>query len=383
MIYFDNAATTFRKPESVINAAVSAMQYLGANPGRSGHSLSLRAGMLVYSTRKKLAKLLGAGDAERIVFSLNCTQALNTAILGTVVGGGNVVTTTMEHNSVLRPLFELQRAGRITVSIAEPNERGVVTADAIERALTPRTYLVAVNHVSNVTGAVAPIDEIGRLCRKRNLRLLVDGAQSVGYGDIDMNEQNIDFLAVAPHKGLHALQGVGVLAIGPHVDVRPTFFGGTGTLSESVFQPRELPESLESGTLPTPAIAALNAAITHHEKTRAETRRRLRELSAYTLEKLASVRGIKIYTAPDTYNGIVSFNIANLGSMDACNILSAQYDIAVRGGLHCAPLIHRYLGTLKSGMIRVSLSADNTFPEVDFFLRAVRELAETEAIGRM
>lgn len=382
MIYFDNSATSRFKPECVVNAAVSAIKNLSANPGRSGHSLSLKAGMLVYSTRKKVAKLLGATDPERIIFTLNCTQALNTAIQGSAVSGGNVVTTALEHNSVLRPLFELQRAGKITVSIVEPSKRGTVSAEDIEAAITPRTYMVAVNHVSNVTGAVNPIYEIGKICRKKNVKFLVDGAQSVGYGDVDMEEQNIDMLAVAPHKGLHALQGVGILALSAQTELRPLLFGGTGTQSESVFQPTELPEALESGTLPTPAIAALNAAVTHNEKVRTEARRRLRELSVYALENLARIRGIKIYTAPETYNGMISFGIDGIGSMDACNILSSQYDIAVRGGLHCAPLVHRHLGTLKSGIIRASLSNDNTYPEIDFFLRAVRELCETEEKGR-
>lgn len=382
MIYFDNSATSGVKPESVINAAVSAMKFMSANPGRSGHSLSLKAGMLIYSTRKKAAKLLGLSEPERIVFSLNCTQALNTAILGTVQDGGNVVTTVTEHNSVLRPLFELQRAGKITVSLAEPNEHGVITANAIERALTPRTYMVAVNHVSNVTGATNSIDEIGKLCRKRGIKFLVDGAQSVGYGEINMSEQNIDYLAVAPHKGLHAIQGIGILALGADAP-QPIIYGGTGTQSENVLQPSELPESLESGTLPTPAIAALNAAITHNEKTRAQSREKIHELSAYILETLQTIRGVKIYTPQNVFNGMISFNIRGIGSMDASNILSSQYDIAVRGGLHCAPLIHRHLGTVETGIIRASISGDNTFGEAEFFLKAVKEIAETEYKGNI
>lgn len=382
MIYFDNSATSGVKPESVINAAVSAMKFMSANPGRSGHSLSLKAGMLVYSTRKKAAKLLGLSEPERIVFSLNCTQALNTAILGTVQDGGNVVTTVTEHNSVLRPLFELQRAGKITVSLAEPNEHGVITANAIERALTPRTYMVAVNHVSNVTGATNSIDEIGKLCRKRGIKFLVDGAQSVGYGEINISEQNIDYLAVAPHKGLHAIQGIGILALGADAP-QPIIYGGTGTQSENVLQPSELPESLESGTLPTPAIAALNAAITHNEKTRAQSREKIHELSAYILETLQTIRGVKIYTPQNVFNGMISFNIRGIGSMDASNILSSQYDIAVRGGLHCAPLMHRHLGTVETGIIRASISGDNTFGEAEFFLKAVKEIAETEYKGNI
>lgn len=378
MIYFDNAATSGAKPPEVIHAAVNAMEHLSANPGRSGHSLSLKAGLLVYSVRKKAAELLGASCPERIIFTLNCTQALNTALLGTAVTGGHVVTTANEHNSVLRPLFHLQRLGRITVSVVPPEQNGAVSASAIERALTPRTYLVAVNHISNVTGAVAPLDEIGNLCRKHRLRLLVDGAQSVGYGELNMREQNIDYLAVAPHKGLHALQGVGILALGDDAPVRPILFGGTGTQSESVFQPAEFPEALESGTLPTPAIAALGAAITHNQKTRGATRRKLRDLSAYILGELARIPGVHIYNPPGLYNGMVSFTIDGLSSMDAGNILNTQYDVAVRGGLHCAPLIHRRLGTLQSGIVRASLGYDNTEEEASFFIRAVREMAEIE-----
>ncbi len=380
MIYFDNSATSYVKPECVIGALTSAARHLSANPGRSGHSLSLRAGMLVYDTRKKAAALLGT-ESERIVFTSGCTQALNLAILGTVMDGGNVITTANEHNSVLRPLFELQRKGRISVRVVPPNERGVITAEAIERAITPRTYLVAVNHISNVTGATCCIDEIGKLCHRKGIKLLVDGAQSVGYGEIDVNEQNIDYLAVAPHKGLHALQGVGLLALGKNAEINPVFFGGTGTESESVFQPRELPESLEAGTLPTPAIAALNAAISQNQKVRAEHRRKTAELSAYLIESLKKIRGVSVFTAPDVFNGLVTFSINGIGSMDAANVLSSQYDIAVRGGLHCAPLIHRHLGTLRTGLIRASVNGDNTFDEGAFFLKAVQEIAETEANG--
>ena len=211
---------------------------------------------------------------------------------------------------------------------------------------------------------------------------MVDGAQSVGYGEINISEQNIDYLAVAPHKGLHAIQGIGILALGADAP-QPIIYGGTGTQSENVLQPSELPESLESGTLPTPAIAALNAAITHNEKTRAQSREKIHELSAYILETLQTIRGVKIYTPQNVFNGMISFNIRGIGSMDASNILSSQYDIAVRGGLHCAPLMHRHLGTVETGIIRASISGDNTFGEAEFFLKAVKEIAETEYKGNI
>lgn len=375
MIYFDNSATSGFKPDVVINAVTATLKYLSANPGRSGHSLALRAGLLVYNTRKKVADFIGQKNPERVVFCSGCTMALNMAIQGTVVLGGNVITTAYEHNSVLRPLFELERMGKISVTVLPPNELGHVTADKIMRAITPKTYMAVVNNVSNVTGAISPINEIGRLCRRANILLAVDGAQSVGYGRVLMDEQSIDLLALAPHKGLHAPQGIGVLAIGERVKIRPVFYGGTGTHSDSVYQPQELPESLESGTLSTPAIAGLNAAISynilHHDKALEQ----LNELSVYALEKLNKIKGIQIFTPPNTYNGMISFNIGSYGSMDVCNILSSQYDIATRGGLHCAPLIHKHLGTLQQGIIRASLSYENTAAEVDDFIIAVSEIA--------
>lgn len=374
MIYFDNSATSGTKPDCVINAVKTALTHLSANPGRSGHSLALKTGMLVYAARKNTADLVGC-EPERVLFSSGCTAALNTAIFGSVVPGGNVITTAYEHNSVLRPLFELQRMGKITVTVLRPNEKGVVTSDMVAKTITNRTYMVAICHVSNVTGAITPVAEIGRLCRNRKLLLLVDGAQSVGYSEINMPDQNIDMLAFAPHKGLHAPQGVGVLCLAPTVKLRPLLFGGTGTASESVYQPEELPEALEAGTLPTPAIAGLNAAIRWNNDIRQEGMMRLREVSAYALENLKKIDGVTVYTAPDSYNGMLSFNIKDLGSMDVCNILSDQYDIATRGGLHCAPLIHRHLDTLQQGIVRASLSFENTFAETDALLRAVREIA--------
>lgn len=374
MIYFDNSATTGTKPDCVIDAVTDAMKNLSANPGRSGHSAALRAGLKILQARKSAASLVGC-KSERVIFCGGCTQALNYAIFGTLVRGGNVVTTAYEHNSVLRPLFELQRMGIITVTVLRPGKGGYVDAERVRRVLSPKTYLVAINAVSNVTGAVTPVREIGKLCRERGILTLVDGAQGVGYGDYSMVDDFIDLLALAPHKGLHAPQGVGVLAIGENVSIQPVICGGTGTQSESVFQPKELPESLESGTLPTPLIAGLEAAIKWTESVRESGRRKLSELSKFLITELRKTDGITMYTPPETYNGIVAFNVRDYGSAEIGTILSDQYDIAVRGGLHCAPLIHRHLGTLKQGIVRASLSYENTFEETEFFLRAVREIA--------
>lgn len=374
MIYLDNSATTAYKPESVKKAALTAMEYLSANAGRSGHSKSVSAAMLVYRTRNKLADMLGCdGD---VAFGLNCTEALNLALLGSVRQGGHVVTTVYEHNSVLRPLFELQNAGKITVSVARPDRSGRINVDAVKPLIKKNTYLVAVNHVSNVTGAQADVSEIGKFLSPLGIDFLVDGAQSVGYLPIDMKKDGITYLAVAPHKGLHALQGVGALCIRSGKTLKPIKFGGTGTQSLSLLQPAEPPECYESGTLPLVAIAALNRSIdwckSNFEKNRAVLSA-LREKAVKALKKVPRVR---IY-GEECGGSIVCMNILGFSSESVCDALDKNYGIAARGGLHCAPLVHRYLGTTESGAVRLSLGCDNTENDIDLLVTAVKEIAST------
>lgn len=373
MIYFDNSATTHFKPVSVINAAVNAMKFLSANPGRSGHSASVKAGMLVYRTRQQVARLVN-GDAGRVIFTLNCSDALNMAILGSARRGGHVVTTMCEHNSVLRPLYELQREGVIELTVLAPDESGHVSAAAVEAALRKNTYLVAVGSVSNVTGAVAPVHEIGRVCHKRGVLFLCDAAQSGGYTDIDVADSRIDMLALAPHKGLHAPMGVGVLVLSERARLNPIRFGGTGTMSESVYQPMDVPEGFETGTLPLPAIAGLNAGIAWVTENAHTHRQKLSYLTDYVLDGLRAISGVKIYT-PKLHGAIAAFNVKDFKSEHVADILNAEYDIAVRSGLHCAPKMHEFLGTTMQGVVRASLGCDNTLEQCDFFLKAIREIA--------
>lgn len=375
MIYLDNSATSGYKPDSVINAVANTMRYLSANPGRSGHTLALRSSLLVHNTREKVAKLFNLDNSERVIFTYNCSDALNTAILGTIKLGGNVITTAYEHNSVLRPLFEMERLKKITLTVIPPNEYGHVSAEMIAKFVRNDTYMVITNHVSNVTGAVTPVAEIGAYCRKHNLLYLVDGAQSCGYMDIDLKEQNIDLLTVACHKGLHAPQGVGCLLIGTGANVSPIRFGGTGTSSSSVYQPQGYPECLESGTLGTPAIAGLNAGIEWTLKHKLEIKEKLTNLSIFTIENLNSIKDIKIYTPKNVFNGIIAFNIGRMHSEHVSNILSEQFDICTRSGLHCAPLIHKHLDTLHQGIVRASLGYENSYANLQHFIDAVREIA--------
>lgn len=375
MIYFDNSASAFFKPECVINAVTNALRFLPANPGRSGHSAAVRGAALVLKTREKCAALVGLPRADGIIFTANCTEAINLAIMGTAKRGGHIVTTAFEHNAVLRSLYALRHRYGVKISVAMPDEHGVITAHAVERLMRPDTYLAVVNHVSNVTGAIAPIESIGKLCRRRGILLLADCAQSAGYCDLDMEKQCVDMLAVAPHKGLHAPQGVGFLAVGERVTLSPLRFGGTGTSSSRLAQPADMPDGFEAGTLPTPAIAGLAAAIGWSERHKLWCRDKIFSLSARLRRGLNAMERVRVLSPESALGGIIAFNVEGMGSESVADILSAQYDICVRAGLHCAPLIHERMGTLSTGAVRVSLGCDNTEAEVDFFLKALAEIA--------
>lgn len=372
MIYLDNAATTYFKPTPVINAVGNALKYLSANPTRSSHSIAVKAGMLVEETRELTAKMFGT-TPDKVIFTLNCTDALDTAIFGTARRGGHIVTTALEHNSVLRPLIRLKELGLVDFTVVSPLVGGAVTAEQIAGAIRQNTYMIIVNHVGNVTGAPQPIAEIGYLAEKYGLLFLVDGAQSAGYRDINMERDKISLLALAPHKGLHAPQGVGLLLV-RNAEVRPFRYGGTGTESAKP-QPKELPEALESGTLPTPAIAGLNAALKYHAENKDAHRKKLNGLFYYTLGELSKISGVSLYTRKEFGGPVIAFCVRGMTSMEAGNILSDEYDICVRCGLHCAPLAHKHYGTLKDGMVRAAVGVDNTPDEINFFLQAVSEIA--------
>jgi selenocysteine lyase/cysteine desulfurase len=287
---------------------------------------------------------------------------------------GHVITTCFEHNSVLRPLFSKAKEYSTEISVVEPNENGI-DAKNIERLIRKDTYMIVVNHVSNVTGQIAPLFEIGKLCKKHGLTFVVDGAQSVGYNKIDMEQCNIDMLAIAPHKGLHAITGVGALAIQDNVKLRHVKFGGTGTSSAEINQPNSFPEGYEVGTLPVVAIASIIPAISWCERNRLKNDKRIFELSEMLINGLLATPKITLYTPKRLRNGIISFNVDDLSSSEICDILSSQYDVCARCGLHCAPLIHKHLGTLLGGTVRISVSSDNTFDEAEYFLNAIREIA--------
>ncbi len=373
MIYADNSASTFFKPDCVINAVTTALRFLPANPGRSGHSLSIKGARLVENTRSKLLKYLGA-DGE-VIFTANCTDALNLAILG-AIKRGHVITSVYEHNSVLRPLFFLKQLGKISLTVVAPKRGLKLCIDDFLPAFRHDTVAVVCTHVSNVTGAISPILGLGEICKSRGVLFIVDGAQSVGYTSIDMDKMNIDLLAIAPHKGLHAIQGVGALVVKKGVQLSPIRFGGTGTSSLSLAQPTDLPDGYETGTLPTPNIAGLNSAISWSTLNDSQNKQTMQSLNAILVEKLQSVDGVKIFRCDDGLNGLLSFSIPSLSSDYVASVLSSEYDICVRAGIHCAPLAHKFLGSDKTGLTRLSLGIDNLSSQIDYIVGAIREIAK-------
>ncbi len=374
-IYFDNAATSHPKPEAVVREALRAMTDYNANPGRSGHPAALAAARKVLETRERLAQLMNAPDPLRVAFCFNCTDALNLAIKGSMRVGDHVVATALEHNSVLRVLASLADRGRIALTILPPRPDGFVDPGDVAAALTPRTALIACTHASNVTGAIQPVAAVGDLARRKGVRCLIDGAQALGAMPVDVQALRCDLYAFPGHKSLLGPQGTGGLYIAEGVDLNPLREGGTGSSSDSLLQPRELPERYESGTVNLPGIAGLGAGCEYVLSHLSQIMMHERELTQALYEGLSAMPHIALYSpkAEADRAGIVCFNAGDLSSSQAADAL-ARRDIAVRGGLHCAPLAHRWLGTLERGAVRASVGWANTFDEVEAFLRAVREL---------
>lgn len=373
MIYFDNAATGGFKPPQSIDNAIYSLKYLNANAGRSGHKLAFLAAEKIYSARKALAEYFSAKSLGRVIFTLNCTDALNKAIFGSVKEKCHVVTTVTEHNSVLRPLYALKRAGKIDISFVSP-EVSAVTVKDVETALRDDTALVVLNAVSNVTGMENDVRGIGKMLKKRNIRFIVDGAQAAGHKKISLDGDNIDALCVAGHKGLMSIQGVGALILNENIEISPTAFGGTGVDSFNEDMPDLYPERLEAGTMALPAIASLLGGIDYLNENATYSSDKVLALTEYLIEELALRPYLKIFSIPNRF-GIVAFEHRDFPSQELSEILSDKYDIAVRGGFHCAPLMHKFLKTEKFGLVRVSLSAENDRRELKSLVRALDEIS--------
>jgi cysteine desulfurase family protein len=380
VIYLDNAATSHPKPRAVYERVDDVLRNFSANPGRSGHKLAAAADRIIFETRESLAALFGIGDSSRILFTANATGALNLGICGMVGPGDHVVTTSMEHNSVVRPLHALARIG-VSTDKVRANAEGVLDPEEIAAAITSRTKLVVVTHASNVLGTLTPLAEIIMLAHAQGVPVLVDASQTAGAARIDVAELGIDLLACPGHKGLFGPQGTGFLYVAPHVDPRPLVFGGTGSRSNLEDMPDFLPDRYEAGTLNTPGIAGLGAGVgfvleTGIEKIRAHEER----LAGRLMEGLAGIDGLRLYGVrnPARRAAVVLFALDGVDAATIGDSLDSEFDIAVRVGLHCAPGAHRTAGTYPLGGVRLSPGYFNTLEEMDQTVEAVALIAQRQ-----
>ncbi len=372
MIYFDNAATGGRKPDSVLTATTAAVKVC-ANPGRSGHKLSLSCAKLVEDCRRALHTYFDSYAFERVIFTKNCTEALNIAILGALHKGDHVVTTCMEHNSVLRPLEKLKKQGVVDLDICPLDHTNNLDLERFRSLIKPYTKMAIVTTASNVTGAVTPFDKIRALLPENTL-LLCDGAQGGGHLDIQMQKMGIDMLAIAGHKGMMGIQGSGALLFSERVNPSPLLFGGTGSMSISLDMPDFYPDALESGTLSFPAVVSLLEGVRYLTLHQAQLSPRLPALTKYCIQELKKLPEYEIFSTPNPC-GIVGFRHREIPSEYIADILSADFDIAVRGGLHCAPLMHENLGSIDGGLVRASFSHYNGEREIDSLISALQKIA--------
>lgn len=373
----DNAATTMHKPDCVIEAVVSAMNHMG-NSGRGAHEASLDASRAIYETRERIAELVHLKNPKQVAFTSNSTEALNTAILGLFGPGDHIISTMMEHNSVLRPLYRLEQEGA-SLSFLPCDENGRLCTGKLEEYLRPDTKGLVCTHASNLTGNANDLYFLGQFCKDHGLLFLVDASQGAGVLPLDMEAMNIDVLCFTGHKGLYGPQGTGGLCVREGLTIRPLKSGGSGIQTYSKEHPHEMPTALEAGTLNGHGIAGLHAALGFLKETGIETiHRKEAGLMRRFYDGIKTVPGIKIYGDFSTDNraAIVAFNIADYDSSEVSDELSVTYGISTRPGAHCAPLMHESFGTVDQGMVRFSFSWFNTEAEVDQAVLAVRELAE-------
>lgn len=375
MIYLDNAATTYPKPNSVRNAVTFALRRYGANPGRAGHSMSMAAAEEIYRCRTAAADFFHARGPECVVFTLNCTHALNYVLKGILKPGDHVVTSCIEHNAVSRPLYALSLSGvEVTEAQVYPGDNNA-TVDSFRRSIRANTRLVVCTHASNVWGFRLPVERIAALCHEYRIPIAVDCAQSAGVLPIDMQDSGIDYLCIAGHKGLYGPMGTGMLITANGSELATLVEGGTGTNSAEAQQPEAMPERMESGTQNMPGIAGLRAGI---EFVRARGTKRIFEheigLVRYLYRRLAHMKNVRLYTDepdPRYFAPVLSFNVGDLPSEIVGRKLN-EHGIAVRAGLHCAPAAHRFCGTLEQGAVRVCPSVFTRRAEMD---RLVQVLA--------
>ena len=378
MVYLDNAATSWPKPEAVYSSVNRFMKTCCANPGRSAHQMARVSSNIIMKTREALASLFNIPNHLDIAFTANATHAINMAIQGVLRQGDHVVATVMEHNSVLRPLWHLKHKGLIDYSIVMPYDScGNVSPGSIAGAIRPNTRLIVLSSASNVTGTILPFKEVGEIAAEKGILFLVAAAQGSGVLNFDVQAMNISLLAVPGHKGLMGPQGTGGLYVAPGVEMRPVLFGGTGSRSFETIHPEFMPDVVEAGTLNSPGIAGLGAGVQWLMDVGLE---RIREKKKLLLESffgaMDHIPSVRIYSERDAgkNSGIISLIIPGMDSSDIGNILDKKYGIAVRSGFHCAPLAHEALGTMKTGLVRISPGYFNAVQEMEYAAMAIRQI---------
>jgi cysteine desulfurase family protein len=380
VIYLDNAATSWPKPEIVYKTMDEFLRTKGGNPGRGSHSMALAARQTVDETRMLIARFINAPEINRVIFTLNCTDALNLGLKGLLKPGDHVVTSCIGHNSLVRPLRKLESLG-VKVSWVPPSpDSRVLSPRDIEAAITKDTKLVVVTHASNVTGVIQPIEEYGAVTRRRNLIFMVDAAQTAGKYPIDVQASNIDLLAFSGHKGLFGPPGTGALYIGNRVNLDSLREGGTGSYSEEEEQPVILPDRYESGTQNSVGIAGLGAGLKYiREEGLEKIRAREQSLTDRLIEGLSKITGITLNIAKNNLKQapVISFNIKGFTPGDVGTILDQTFDIKVRTGLHCAPMMHKTIGTFPLGTIRLSPGYFNTLEEIEMTIKAIDRISRS------
>ncbi len=379
MIYMDNAATTMHKPECVVEAIVTAMHSMG-NAGRGAHAASLDASRTIYGTREELANFFHAESPKQIVFTSNSTESLNTAIRGTIEAGDHVITTEMEHNSVLRPLYDLADHG-VEVTILPADETGMICYDDFEKEIRPNTKAIVCTNGSNLTGNMIDVKRVGEIAKKHGLLFIVDASQTAGVYEIDVQDMQIDILCFTGHKGLLGPQGTGGMYVRSGLSVKPLKCGGSGVDTYNTHHPKEMPTALEAGTLNGHGIAGLGAGVGYIVENGID---KLREKELDMMWKfyngVKDIPGVKVYGDFQTKKRcpIVALNIGDYDSSEVSDELLMTYDISTRPGAHCAPLMHKALGTVEQGAVRFSFSHFNTDEEVEIAIKAIEELSKDE-----
>lgn len=375
MIYFDNAASSMPKPPEVAEAICQALQSMG-NAGRGAHAASLESARTIYDTRALLSDFFGLGDPSGVAFCSNSTEALNTAIKGLFVPGDHVITTVLEHNSVLRPLYELEEKG-LELSFVPADKKGVPDYEAFEKLIRKNTKAIICTHASNLTGNLLDIERIGRICKEHGLLFLLDASQTAGVMDIDMQKMQIDVLCFTGHKSLLGPQGTGGLCVRKGIQIRPLKSGGSGILTYSKKHPDQMPTALEAGTLNGHGIAGLHAAVEFLQRTGLEQiRQKEKSLLQRFYEGIKDLPDIKIYGDFSSFDrcAILALNIGDYDSSEVADELAQDYGICTRPGAHCAPLMHESLGTVSQGAVRFSFSYFNTEEEIDAAIKALQEM---------